>query len=79
MLAQENSAECITAQHSQRPLTTPQAADYLGLSRYTLEVWRSRGDGPQYLKLGRSVRYRVDDLDAFAEQAARHHTSEVPA
>lgn len=80
MLAQEsNSAARTTAQYhaNQRPLSTPQAAHYLGLSKFTLEVWRSRGDGPRYLKLGRSVRYRVEDLDAFIEQSARSHTSET--
>lgn len=83
MLAKETPrAARLTAQFAgnpQRPLTTPQAAQYLGLSKYTLECWRARGDGPRYLKLGRSVRYRVADLDAFAEHSARSHTSEVPA
>lgn len=60
-----------------RPLDTRQAADYLGLSKFTLEIWRSRGDGPRYLKLGRSVRYTREDLNAFMNAAARRHTSEV--
>lgn len=47
-------------------LKTPDAAAYLGLSRRTLEKWRSAGKGPRYSCLGRSVVYAVADLDDFA-------------
>jgi len=52
-------------------LTTAQAAEYLGISRVTLEVWRlrsKRGEiahAPPYAKLGRLVRYSRADLDAW--------------
>ncbi len=46
-------------------LTTPQAARYLGLAVSTLNKWRCSRDGPRFLKLGRAVRYRRQDLDAF--------------
>lgn len=52
-------------------LDTETAAAYLKLSPYTLERWRWSGEGPNYLKLGRSVRYRKEDLDAFVAQSAR--------
>lgn len=48
-------------------LNTIDAAAYLGgLSPGTLEVWRSLGKGPRYLKIGRRVLYETRDLDAFA-------------
>jgi hypothetical protein len=53
---------------SAKLLTTAEAADYLGLSRYMLEYWRSRGRGlgPCFFKLHRKcVRYSVEDLDAW--------------
>lgn len=56
---------------------TRSAASYLGLQPSTLEAWRVRGGGPRFLKLGRSVRYRQTDLDAFIESAARASTSEA--
>lgn len=59
----------------QNLLTTPKAAEYLGLSRNTLNRWRWDGRGPRYLKLGSAVRYRISDLDAFIEAAERNHTS----
>lgn len=48
-------------------LTTRQAAKYLGLSMSTLNKWRCYGFGPKYLKLGRAVRYRLDELDRYLE------------
>ena len=51
-------------------LKTPDAAAYLGLSRRTLEKWRSDGKGPRYSCLGRAVVYAVADLDEFARENA---------
>jgi predicted DNA-binding transcriptional regulator AlpA len=49
------------------------AAALLGVSVRSLQAWRQRGEGPVYVKLGRLVRYRPADLDAFPEprQATR--------
>lgn len=57
-------------------LRTKQAADYIGLQETTLEAWRCRGGGPIFLKLGKAVRYRQADLDAFIESRLRRNTSE---
>ena len=46
-------------------MKTADAATYLGLSGRTLEAKRVTGGGPKFLKLGRAVRYDVDDLDAW--------------
>jgi excisionase family DNA binding protein len=56
-------------------LITKEAADYLGLKKSTLEAWRTRGGGPTFLKIGRAVRYRLSDLDLFANNSAHQHTS----
>ena len=50
----------------QRRLNTADAAQYLGVKRGTMEVWRSLGKGPRYLKLGARVVYEIADLDDFA-------------
>lgn len=53
-------------------LTTEQAAAYLGVKPRSLEVWRCVGRyGLPYLKVGRLVRYRQSDLDAFLERNVR--------
>lgn len=43
------------------------AADYLDMPAATLAYWRSVGVGPRWFKLGRRVRYDLDDLDDFIE------------
>ena len=46
--------------------TTREAAQYLGLAKITLDIWRSKGKPPAYIKIGnRAIRYRRADLDAF--------------
>lgn len=52
-----------------RLLETVHAADELELSPRTLEGWRRRGEGPPYLKIGRRVKYRPEDIEAY--KAAR--------
>jgi predicted DNA-binding transcriptional regulator AlpA len=39
----------------------------LGLVPETLQLWRRKGTGPAFLKLGRAVRYRVRDIEAWLE------------
>lgn len=46
-------------------LTTEQAARLLGLSPFTLNKWRLNGHGLRFIKLGRAVRYRRTDVDAY--------------
>jgi predicted site-specific integrase-resolvase len=58
-------------------LETVHAADALGLSPRTLEGWRRRGEGPPYLKIGRRVKYRPEDIEAF--KATRLQASSRPA
>lgn len=56
-------------------LTTKEAAQYLTIKAQTLEFWRCRGGGPQFIKIGRAVRYRKTDLDFFTEKNIRVNTS----
>lgn len=59
-------------------VATPQAAEYLGgLKPNTLEGWRIRGIGPKWKKIGRLVRYSLDDLDAYLQAAERTSTSQA--
>jgi hypothetical protein len=58
-------------------LTTMEAARLLSLSPRTLERLRLSGDGPRFCKLRRSVRYRLADLELWANQNSVASTSEV--
>ena len=53
-----------------------EAAQYLRVSVSFLNTCRSRGDGPDYYKLGRIVRYEAADLEAWKESRRRRPTSE---
>ena len=57
---------------------TIQAAERLGgLKPNTLEGWRVQGIGPRYIKIGRLVRYSLDDLDAYIAAQSRRSTSQA--
>jgi predicted DNA-binding transcriptional regulator AlpA len=42
-------------------------ADLLGVSVATISRWRLLRQGPKYLKIGSSVRYKAEDLSAWLE------------
>lgn len=53
--------------------STQEAADYLGTRPHTLEVWRASGRYRiPYLKVGRLVKYRRADLDAWLASRTVH-------
>lgn len=61
-------------------LSTERAGIYLGgeenpIPAATLRWWRAMSRGPRYLKLGRAVRYRRTDLDAFRDEGVREAAS----
>ncbi|RWE99982.1 helix-turn-helix domain-containing protein [Mesorhizobium sp.] len=64
-----------TAAEARKMLRTDGAALYVGLSVSTLEKLRLTGDGPEYIKLGRTVVYSTTDLDAWMEGNRRKSTS----
>ena len=57
-------------------LTVPEAAEWLRVSKSWLDKKRLDGNGPQYHKFGRRVIYDLSDLEAWAAQNKRRHTSE---
>lgn len=50
-------------------------AAYLGKSTAWCERARWAGEGPTYIKLGRNVRYRADDVLAWIEGQSRTSTT----
>lgn len=43
----------------------------LGVSRSTLQSWRYSGRGPRYVKIGRFIRYRNADIEAYLRAQTR--------
>ncbi len=58
-------------------LNQNELAERWDLSPRTLEQWRWRGVGPQYLKIGGRVIYRLEDIETF-ESARLHHNTSGP-
>ena len=56
-------------------LKTTEAAKIIGVSKATLETWRSRGGGPVFVKYQRAVRYRIEDLEKFITDHIEHNTT----
>lgn len=50
-------------------MTDIEVASQLGVSRFTVRSWRLKGLGPRFLKMGRAVRYRPEDVDEYERQA----------
>lgn len=78
MLENHQDAPETTLQAPQKVvLTTREAAAFLGLAISTLNKWRCYGKGPQFIKLGRAVRYRQDDLERYVEFSTRNPTNPI--
>ena len=62
-----------------RYLRTAVAAEYIGLTKSTLEKLRLTGGGPVFSKLGRTVVYDRADLDTWVAARRRESTSDYAA
>jgi excisionase family DNA binding protein len=56
--------------------TPREAAEYLRSSTSTLAKLRVYGGGPTFCRLGRSIRYRIADLDEFMARHSARSTSD---
>lgn len=65
-------------------LSNAQAAERIGVQPNTLEIWRTRGKGPQFIKLDPNslrspIRYRESDIETWLEVRTCTNTSQYPA
>ena len=77
--AAESAVQRLLTTTSPQPeyLRTRDAARYLGLSPEWLELARTQGNGPAFVKLPRAVLYKRSDLDRFMASHRVCSTSEV--
>lgn len=58
----------VVAARAETLATTEEVATFLkDIPKHTLEQWRSQGKGPKYIKVGRHVRYRWSDVNAWLD------------
>ena len=74
--------ESFTHPSDRGTLTDVEVAARLGVSRFTVRSWRLKGVGPRFMKMGRAVRYRPQDVDEYERQAlveTQAQSDHVPA
>ena len=62
-----------------RHLKQRELADRWNISPRTLERWRWVGEGPQFIKIGCRVVYRLEDVEAYERNQLRASTAETAA
>lgn len=50
---------------------------YIGISAQTLARWRHEGKGPEYVKIGRLVAYKVRELRRWLADQGKRSTSHI--
>ena len=50
---------------------------YIGIAQQTLARWRSEGQGPKFIKVGRRVAYRAGDVRAWLHDRTYAHTAQA--
>lgn len=58
-------------------LTGREAAAFMGIAEQTLRIARITGTGAKFVKVGRSVRYRKSDIEAYLASRTYSNTSQM--
>lgn len=62
----------MTNQTTTKLLTPRQVSEFLSIAEHTLAVWRcEKRESLPYTKIGRTVRYRSSDVDAYISRNLR--------
>ncbi|MCX6400411.1 MAG: helix-turn-helix domain-containing protein [Propionibacteriales bacterium] len=49
-------------------MNSKELAAYLGVPLQTIYKWRTTGGGPRAIRLGRSLHWRVDEIERWLDQ-----------
>ncbi|UIJ38566.1 helix-turn-helix domain-containing protein [Desulfobaculum bizertense] len=55
----------LEALRHKKVLSTIEVEKLYGFSRHTLRNWRSQGNGPDFIRTGKTVRYPQESLEAY--------------
>jgi len=67
----------MTESNPDQLMTEKDVAGLICITARALQNWRLRGGGPDYVKIGRSVRYQRSDVMRFIAERKRKHTSQT--
>ena len=60
-------------------LTEDELTHMLDISKHTLQIWRMKGGGPRFVKLGKNVFYTIGDIITWIQYNTMITTSEPVA
>jgi len=60
-------------------LTPKELAERWRISRDALTLWRMRGSGPRFMKIGNKVLYPLPEIQHFEEKHMQASTTSAPA
>jgi excisionase family DNA binding protein len=58
-------------------LSIEEVADLLGVPKRSMYRWRTTGEGPKGVRVGRHLRYRPESVSAWLEQRERQGSGEA--
>lgn len=64
-----------TAKNIKKYMSETELAEYWHISIRTLQSWRLNGGGPKFLKLGKAIRYSVDEIKRFESENTKTSTA----
>lgn len=64
-LAVDKDGQVVGTRKITAHLSTAELADRLDLPEDTLKFWRTTGQGPAFIRVGKYVRYRECDVEAW--------------
>lgn len=73
MPAIDKEAAAARAEKRQKTLglyAPKEVAEMFGFDERTMAIWRSKGAGPRYTKLGKNVYYKITDIHAWIDANA---------
>jgi hypothetical protein len=76
MSVQEIASTPSSSSRAER-LSEKQLAERWNLSVRTLQAARVKGTGVPFIRIGRAVRYRLEDVLAYEQASLRTHTAEA--
>lgn len=68
----------LTTNDNQRQtlISIDELAAYLGKPKATLYAWRSRGLGPKAIRMGRDLRYRMEEVERWLDSQTEEYVGE---
>ena len=60
---------------AEKNFSPDELSEHWGVPYATLNRWRWTGTGPEFMKLGKHIVYRVRDVEKFEEQKVRRDTT----